>query len=355
MGPLRRAPLLALSAGFLFAGIWGGLARMGWSLPAAGPASPLAHGAAMTIGFFGALIGLERAVAIGRPWAYAGPVAALLAGAALGWGVSGGPALSLAAALVLTVATAHAWYRQRETFLAVMVVGASSWVVASVLLGAGRPFVRAVPWLAAFLVLTVAGERLELSRMGPPAPGKEASFLIPTALVTLGAALGAASSAASWLFGAGLVGYAVWMGVFDVARRTVRLGGVTRYIASCLLSGYVWLGVAGVLWPLAGDGAHDAALHALFLGFVFSMVFGHAHLVAPAVLGVAVPFRRRYAVHLVGLHAGLVLRVAGDLAGVGSWRRWGGMIDALAIVGFVVSTAVAVAADRRGASAVGVP
>jgi hypothetical protein len=33
------------------------------------------------------------------------------------------------------------------------------------------------------------------------------------------------------------------LATFDIARRTVRQSGVTRFIAVCLLSGYVWLGV----------------------------------------------------------------------------------------------------------------
>lgn len=348
MGSLRRAPLLALAAASLLAGIWGGLALIGWSLPTGGPAAPAAHGVSMTIGFFGTLIGLERAVAISRSWAYLGPLAAVAASAALAWALPGGALLSLVAALILTWATARAWHRQRETFLAVMVVGASSWAVASLLLLGGRAFGTVVPWMAAFLVLTIAGERLELSRMGPPLPAKETSFLIPSTLVVAGSGLALLSpTAATWVFGMGLIGFALWMAVFDIARRTVRLGGVTRYIAWCLLSGYGWLAVSGVLWVL-GDGlVHDAALHALFLGFVFSMVFGHVHLVAPAVLGMAVPYRRRYVVHLLLLHGGLVLRVTGDLTGVTGWRRWGGLVDAVAVALFLASTAAAVIRERR--------
>ncbi|MFB9895270.1 hypothetical protein [Planobispora takensis] len=64
-----------------------------------------------------------------------------------------------------------------------------------------------------------------------------------------------------------------------------------------LLAGYGWLATAGILWAASGLAAgpylYDAALHALFLGFVMSMVFGHAPVILPAVLRVRLPYRPR--------------------------------------------------------------
>src|SRR5690606_39847014 len=78
-------------------------------------------------------------------------------------------------------------------------------------------------------------------------------------------------------------------------RRTIRGAGLPRYAAACLLAGYAWLGVAGALWAATGLSSgrylYDAALHALFLGFVISMVFGHAPVILPAVLRVRLPYR----------------------------------------------------------------
>lgn len=81
--PVRIALLGAAGAAML-AGLWGGLARIGVPLPGAGPASPADHGVMMVVGFFGALISLERAVALDRSWAYLTPALAVLgAGSAL--------------------------------------------------------------------------------------------------------------------------------------------------------------------------------------------------------------------------------------------------------------------------------
>jgi hypothetical protein len=55
--------------------------------------------------------------------------------------------------------------------------------------------------------------------------------------------------------------------------------------------------------------AYDAALHAFFIGFVFSMVFGHAPVILPAVLRVRYPYHPVLYAPLVLLHASLALRV----------------------------------------------
>ena len=66
----RRAPLMALALVALFAGLWGGLIRLGLSLPSAVTSAAELHGPLMALGFLGTLVSLERAVALDRPWAY---------------------------------------------------------------------------------------------------------------------------------------------------------------------------------------------------------------------------------------------------------------------------------------------
>jgi len=90
---------------------------------------------------------------------------------------------------------------------------------------------------------------------------------------------------------------------------------------------------------LAAGGPYDAMLHALFLGFVFAMIFGHAPIILPAVLGITVGFRRGFYAHLVLLHATLALRVAGDLLGWTPGRRWGGVLNVAALLLFAASRA----------------
>ena len=145
------------------------------------------------------------------------------------------------------------------------------------------------------------------------------------------------------MMGAGLLALSVWLARFDVARRTVRQPGVTQFIGVCLLLGYVWLAVGGVL-AIATAAAtpgppYDALLHAIFLGFVVSMIFGHAPIVFPAILGVTMSFRRTFYLHVALLHASVVVRLAGDLVEeLGRLRAWGGALNAAAIALFIVNS-----------------
>lgn len=344
-----RATLLALAAAGLVTGVWAGLVRAGWVPASGGVVSPAAHGVLVVGGFFGALISLERAVALDRPWAYVAPPAAVLGAVGFGVGMPGAVWGSLLAAAILTAGSVVVWRRQPAAFTAVMAAGAVAWLVAVAVQLGGGSVDRQVPWLVGFLVGVIVGERLELARMSPPSRWKRPVFVV--GVVVFGAGVVAASSGLGWrLFGAGLVALAGWLGWFDVARHTSRMGGVTGFIGVCLLSGYVWMAVAGVWWlaggDLGGSLGWDGALHAVLVGFVLSMVFGHVHLVAPAVLGLTVPFRRWFWLHVWLLHGSLVLRVAGDLVGSAPFRRWGALGNALAIVVFLLGTVVAIRSGR---------
>ena len=65
MAARLRFPLLALGIGSLFCGVWAGLLRFGWSLPAGRANLIELHGPLMVFGFLGTVISLERAVALG--------------------------------------------------------------------------------------------------------------------------------------------------------------------------------------------------------------------------------------------------------------------------------------------------
>jgi hypothetical protein len=220
-----------------------------------------------------------------------------------------------------------------------MAVGALCWVVGQSLWLAGQPVHRVVWWWAGFLVLTIAGERLDLQRLQAPTVASRLAFGLAAVVLVVGLGLTAAARADGVrVVAAGLVALATWLGAFDVARRTVRGTGLTRFIAVALLCGYAWLAAAGVLLlrspDVAAGAPYDAIVHALFVGFVFSMIFGHAPIIFPAVLGRRLAYRPVFYLPLGLLHASLVLRVVGDLAGWLAGRQWGGLLNALAIVLF---------------------
>jgi hypothetical protein len=155
------------------------------------------------------------------------------------------------------------------------------------------------------------------------------------------------------VLGLSLLGLVRWLMVHDVARRTIRARGLTRFMAGCLLAGYVWLAVAGAIWVLAGgvtDGpAYDAVIHAVFLGFTMSMIMAHAPVILPAVLRCRLPYHPVMIAPPVLLHASLLLRLCvGDAHGLDLGRQVGGVLNVVALLGFAGITAVsALRAGRR--------
>lgn len=354
---LRRAPLLAAALVALLAGLWAGLLRLGLDLPPLRPQLAGLHGPLLVLGFLGTQIGLERAVALQRkvPWPYLAPT---FAAAGALWLLAGLPTsvgqllLALGGAVLCGVFLAvhridPTWHNT------VMGLGAVAWTAGAIVWLVDGEVARAMPFLAAFLVLTIVGERLELSRMRRPAPLARAVLLAVIALFACGVATTLPDADLGIrLAGAGLLAQATWLAHYDVARRTIRMGGVTRYMAVALLAAYWWLAVAGALWlsagelPMAGS-TYDAMVHTIFLGFAFSMVFAHAPVIVPAVLGVALPYRRALYGPLVLLHAGLLLRLLGDWWGELTIWQWGGVLDETAILAFLALAAWSAVSARR--------
>jgi hypothetical protein len=355
---IRRIPLMAVGMASMACGTWLGLVRLGWALPLPWPDQLIAHGPLMVCGFLGTLITLERAVALGSPSGYAAP--ALIAAGALALELPAGPFAPLlitAGSVALTAMFAALVRRQPALFMVTMAAGAVAWTIGNALWWNGAPIYRAVYWWLAFLVLTIAGERLELNRVLRPTPAVRAAFAAAVVLL-----LGGVVATVRWpeagvrTMGAGLVAIAAWLLRHDVARRTVRQRGMTRYMAVSLLAGYIWLsfgGVAALATGVATPGLlYDATLHALFLGFVMSMVFAHAPVIFPALIRRPLPYRPRFYLHLGLLHLSVLVRVAGDLVDtLGRLRGWGGLLSAVALAVFVVNVARSIAAVQDGAAA----
>lgn len=344
-----RFPLMALGALALLAGMWGGLLRIGWGLPSSGSTFPTFHGPLMVSGFVGTLISLERAVALGQAWAYGAPALTGLSALALILGVPGQWPMALGSLGLMAIFLAIL-RRQATLFTISMALGAVAWFVGNLLWAGGSPVFKVVPWWAGFLVLTIAGERLELSRLLRLPRGSRSTFVLAMGVFSAGVIV-----SAFWfrgglaVAGAGMVALAVWLLSHDIARRTVRQRGLPRFTAICLLSGYGWLGLSGLMALLLGGEPagprYDAILHTFFLGFVFSMIFGHAPMIFPAVLGHPLPFRVAFYGHLALLHLSLLLRVVGDLLPWIQGRRWGGLLNAVALLVFLGNT---LRAGKRG-------
>ena len=341
--PAARVPLLVLGMLSLVGGVLAGLARLDWNMPAMATGAAGWHGALMISAFLGTVISLERAVALGRGWAYLAPAAAGSGGVAL---LAGAPliltqVLMVAAASILVAASAQVMRRLVAPFTVILATGALCWLAGNAVWLAGGALHLAVPWWLAFLVLTIAGERLELNRFLPTPRNSQRLFLVIVVLILAGATASLRDEEAGLaLFSAGLLALAVWLLRYDIAQRNMRRPGLTGFIAHCLLAGYAWLAFAGLLGILGGfvpgHPWRDATLHAVALGFVFSMIFGHAPIIFPAVLRVKIPWHPLAYLPLVLLHLSLAWRVAGGLRDRYALTSQGGMANAIALLVFIL-------------------
>lgn len=344
---LGRRPLrltLLAGAGILgAAGLYGGLVRLGLPLPLGTQVAGL-HGPVMTAGVFGTIISLERAVAMGVGWSYLGPALSLLGAAALvgGLPIAIGALLLVLSASVLLAASVRIVFQQPALFTLLLAISALAAVLGNLVWAVTQSGPNAAAWWVAFLVLTIAGERLELSRV--LRPGKMAGYGLGCILVCVfaGAALGIGSDTGRVLFGASLTVLAFWLLRYDVAMRTARFGGRPRFFALAMLAGYLWLPVSGTILLLGIEApfAYDALLHSILIGFVISMIFGHALIILPAVLGIRLTYHPALYVPLAILHLSVLLRVTGDLLELEGLRQSSGLVTVLALLGFALTNVV---------------
>ena len=348
VSPDRRVlhlPLLAVILAAMVIGVLAGLARIGWSVPSVGMERAGLHGPILIAGVFGTLIALERAIALrtvtGRGWTWA-DVAPILGGAGtivlLATGATVAAQLLLAGGAIALLAVHVDMLRRHPTLdIAVMGIGAAFLVLADVAWLGGRAVALLTPWWVAFLVLTITGERVELARIRfqgstgrPLFAGAVGLYVAALLAMLIDAPLGVRLS------GLGLLAITAWLLRHDVAWKTIRKPGFPRYSAACLLTGYVWLGVAGLILvatPQLWAGlTYDAFLHAVLLGFVFSMIFAHAPFIVPGIVGRRVGYSVLAWVPLVLLHVSVAARVIGDLLPSQDLRHAAGLLSAIAIL-----------------------
>jgi hypothetical protein len=346
-----RLAFLLLGGIALLAGLNGALLLLGVWAPVSSTRLPEVHGPLMVFGFVGTVVVLERAVAVRRGWAYLSP--GLLGGGGIALisplPVIVGQVALVAGSAVLLVIYAEIWRKQAAVSTGVQVLGALAGLMATIfwLRGIGIP--QLAPLLILYLVLTIAGERLELSRISPTVDQRAESWMLGIGLtLCFGAVVALVAPVAGYpLLGISMVALVVWLFRHDVATRLVRSTGLPRYMACCLLAGYGWLVVVGGIWLLQGavysGPAYDAMMHAVFLGFVVSMIMAHAPTILPAVLRRPLPYRPVMYLPAALLHLSLLARVLlGDAYGWSVVVQWGGILNIVAVLLFVVIAVVSV-------------
>lgn len=331
-------PLILLA---LLLALWTGEIRLGWQWHV--PQGVAEHGALMVGSFLGSLIMLERAVVLQKSWAYGSVLINLLS---LPLFLLGHPLPAygclLAGSLGLFCIFWQLLERQSDASMWLMLCGAACWLVGNILLLQHRLYPMAVFWWLLFLLLTICGERLELTRFLPVNSLKKKLLYLALLVCTAGVLM-PYHGPGRWLLGLGLAGAACWLLRFDIARITACKKGLTAFGGRALLLGYGWLLACGLLLfiddslPLL----YDAVLHAFFLGFVFSMIFAHGPIILPAVAGIAQkPYHPVLYTPLALLQFSLLLRLLADLALWPHIRQWSGILSAFAILLYFSSIAL---------------
>lgn len=348
-----RLAIMLPAAAMLIVGLLAGLARIG-ILFIENPALREVHAPAMIFGFVSSLISLERAVAIRRFWAFSSPLFLSVGSALLIFSATQavGKISILMGLGVMLLIYRRIWLRQQSIATSVQILANFVGFVSALLWLSGISFEKVSMLASLFLVLTIVGERIELGRVGGLTLNGE----------RLGLALSTFTAVASitpllWgslgyiVLGFSILTLVIWLFVVDVARTTIGATGATRYMAVCLLSGYVWLFVAGATWIMVGEPKgkiFDLTTHAVLLGFVMSMIMAHASVILPAVLRIKLPYRKLFYVPLALLQVSLVARVVGDVRDEELLTQIGGAGNVLAIVTFLIAAATsAILATRE--------
>jgi hypothetical protein len=349
---LRFLPFILLAILALLFALWAGLLRLGWTLPTFDNLA-LLHGPLMVSGFLGVLIPLERAVAIRQKWMFAVPLIVGVGWISLLFEPFVGAALLTLGSLGTLAILGVMVRREPHIHTITMAIGVLAWVVGNLLWMLGFPIFQIVLWWMAFLILTIGGERLELSRVLRPTPNQTRLFGLLAAALLVGAILATFNlDLGSRLSGFALLGLSLWFLRNDLARRNLcHPNPLTRYIAICLSGGFIWLGISGGLFlyfgALYAGPFYDAALHSVFVGFVMAMIFGHAPIIFPAILGKPITFYRAFYFHLSLLHLSLATRIAGDLLSNQIVRQWGGLLNEVAILLFLGLTVFSIVKGKQ--------
>lgn len=332
----------------LMAGLDAALLQLGVAAPVTDDRVASVHGMLMVLGFIGTVIALERAVALGKRWAFASPACMGLGGIAL---ISPLPlpaagALLMAGTGIQAVIFIPLWRRRRDAAVLVQALGAVCAFGAAMLFTGGVQTPSFLGWLIGYVVLLISGERMELARLGRSDDTAE------QAVLAAGAALVAAIILqllfprwAAPVLGVVLLAIVAALLNVDVASKMLRSKGLPRFSAACLMAGYVWLTVAGGILVLAADpfdgGAYDALVHAVMLGFTMSMIFAHAAVILPAVLRRPLPYHPIMYVPAALLHVALAVRiVGGDLRDAHLVWQIGGVGNVIAVLAFALTAIV---------------
>lgn len=296
----------------------------------------------MVNGFFATLIGMERAVALNKLWAYLASVLSGIGAIVLLIGSSVGIIFIFVSSLIFFIMNVMFLKRQFADFIIGGVIGAFLLVYGNFLWLINGSITDAVILWIGFFILIIASERLGLTRFTNRPVWAQYVFWAPILFILLAGFVN--KNYSFKLLGMGLIGIALWLSKFDIIRLNFRQKGLPKFSALALSAGYFWLFWSGVIALVYADyfasPIYDVIVHSIMIGFVFSMVFANAPIIMPSIIGLKKSFHWSLYMPLWLLHITLVFRVIGGLILNNHLRLIGAMGNAISVVLFIFLFAI---------------
>ncbi|WP_017730951.1 hypothetical protein [Nafulsella turpanensis] len=345
LSTILTALLVVLS---VLTGIFAGYNHLGWTGFSTGLAGE--HGALMVGSFLGTLIALERAVVAKNKWFLLVPLVNALSLPLFLFGFADFALLALVAGSAgLCYLYLDIIHRYKELYFYVMLAGAACWLIGNILAWKYHFYPQALPWWISFLLLTITGERLELSKFLPIRKWQKGMLLALLGIFVIAAG----TSYHGWgqgVAGAAMLLTALWLLRFDMIRKSLKRKGLHRFSAVMLGMGYIWLGLSGIAMMLSvfAQVAYDVLVHTFFIGFTFSMIFAHGPVILPGIAKLPFhPFSPGLYVWGGLLHLSLLVRMCGSIHGFYPLKYWGGILNGIFIVAYFITIGYQVLRMRK--------
>jgi hypothetical protein len=334
-----RIPFMMAAVLNLVVGIWSGLIRIGWELPATSLA--VHHGAIMVGGFLSTLIALEKVIPLKRKIAYVVPVlSALSIVMVLPGYFELGLYFLLAGSIGLFLIQSYYMYQHpHDITMMLMLVGAGCLIVGNSMLMHMRFYPAAFPWWMGFLLFTITAERLDLSKFLPVSM-KMKYLLLGFMLLFLVGLIVPFHGVGKYISGISMICIALWMLRHDVMRIGIRKEGLTRFSSVALLMANTWLIMNSLFLFVLPDSvySYDILVHSFFIGYAFTMIFAHGPIILPGVLGITnKPYHPVLYVWIFLVQGSLLLRLAADALLHAEWRKISALLMTAGILLYFIS------------------
>ncbi|MFC4871448.1 hypothetical protein [Negadavirga shengliensis] len=337
--PVYIFPLMVMA---LITGISGGWIRLGFmGMPLPGTAG--SHGLLMVGGFLGTLISLERSMVMkNKVWL----TVPLMSGVSVPFVIGGWSTVGISMVLLASMGLVAIMYFQTLRHQLpqdyVMALGAVTWMLGNFTYMYTGFMAMATGWWMAFLLFTILGERLELSKFLPTPQWAKKTLFWLIGFFFMGLLIPFHGWGSS-ILGTTLILMALWLLHYDMARIASRKADQFKYIGVGLRTGYIWLALNGAVLVLMEHHAfyYDLYLHTFFLGFVFSMIWAHAPVILPMVLHLKLtPYHPILWLGWLVFQLSLAGRVVSSFMEEYAYRQLFGVINGWSILGMFALMAI---------------